>query len=141
VSPDLELQGVVVAALKADAAVTAIVEGRVYDSVPRDASTGKVTAKFPFVSLGPTDEVSNDADCSTAFDIAVQIDCWSRAVGYPEVKRLADAVRRALVGDNLTLNDNALVLLEHRLTRTFRDPDPLTSHSALTFEAAVEQIT
>jgi branched-chain amino acid transport system substrate-binding protein len=34
---------------------------------------------------------------------------------------------------------NALVYLQHRTTRTFRDPDGLTSHAALTFEAFAEQ--
>lgn len=135
-SPDLELQGVIIARLKADPDVSALVEQRVYDKVP-DAPT------FPYVSLGPTEELSDDATCGdgtlTGFAITLQIDCWSRTVGFPEVKRVADAVRRALVGEELALNENALVYFEHRITRTLRDPDGLTSHAALTFEAFAEQ--
>lgn len=136
-SPTLELQGVIVAALKADAAVAALVAGRVYDSVPRSAA-GAVTAGFPYISIGGDEEVSEDADCIDGFAISLQIDCWSRQPGFPEVRRIADAVR-AVLTDDLSLADNALVFLQHRITRTFRDPDGLTSHAALTFEAFAEQ--
>lgn len=130
-SPTLELQGAIVARLKAHAPLTAIVGQRVYDAVP----SGMV---FPYVSLGPSDEISDDADCIDGFEITMQIDCWSRTVGYVEARRIADAVRAALKAD-LTIADNALVYFTHRITRTFRDADPLTSHAALTFEAFIEQ--
>jgi len=138
-SPDFELQVAIVARLKADAFVAAIVEDRVFDSVPEGA-------QFPYVSLGPTEELSDDVTAGgdgtatlKGFEITLQIDCWSRAVGSTEAKRLADTVRSALVGDQFALNENALVYFEHRVTRTFRDPDGLTSHAALTFEAFAEQ--
>lgn len=130
-SPTLELQGAIVAALKGDAGVTAIVGQRVCDRI-------EAGALFPYVSLGPTDEVSDDVDCTDGFEITLQIDCWSRVPGFPEVRRLADAVRQALKAE-LALTDNALVYLNHLTTRTFRDPDGLTSHAALTFEAFAEQ--
>jgi len=132
-SPTLELQGAIVTALKAAAGVTALVGVRVYDMVPADSD-------FPYVSLGPTDEVSDDTDCTDGFEITLQIDCWSRKPGFPEVRQIADAVRQALKPE-LTLTDNALFYLQHITTRTFRDPDGLTSHAALTFEAFAEQPT
>lgn len=138
-SPTLELQDVIIEALRADVALTALVSGRVYDAVPPDTKrTADTGAAFPYVSLGPTSEVSDDADCIDGFEISLQIDCWSQKVGFPEVRRIADAVRAALKAE-LTLTDNALVYLQHRLTRTFRDPDGLVSHAALTFEAFAEQ--
>jgi len=132
-SPTLELQGAIVTALKAAAGVTALVGVRVYDMVP-------AASEFPYISLGPTDEVSDDTDCTDGFEITLQIDCWSRKPGFPEARQLADAVRQALKPE-LTLADNALVYLQHITTRTFRDPDGLTSHAALTFEAFAEQPT
>lgn len=130
-SPTLELQGAIIAALKASPGVSAMVGARVYDSVPDRVD-------FPYISLGPTDETSDDADCIDGFEMSLQIDCWSRAVGFPEVRKVADAVRQALKPD-MTLTDNALVYLNHLVTRTFRDPDGLTSHAAMTFEAFAEQ--
>lgn len=128
----LELQGAIVARLKAYAGVTSIAAGRVYDVVPSGAV-------FPYVSMGPTDEITEEADCIDGLDIAFQVDCWSRAVGFPEVRRLADAVRDALHDYELTLTDNALTYFKHRQTRVFRDPDGLTSHAVLSFEAYAEQ--
>lgn len=130
-SPTLELQGKLIAVLRAYAPLTAIVAQRSYDAVP-----GNVV--FPYVSLGPSDESSDDADCIDGFEVTFQIDCWSRKTGFPEARQMADAVRAALKTD-ITLSNNALVYLNHRITRTFRDPDGLTSRAAVTFEAFIEQ--
>jgi hypothetical protein len=73
------------------------------------------------------------------FDISLDIDVWSDDPGFPQAKRISDAVRRALLDPELTLATNALVYFEHRQTRFLREPDGLTSHAVLTFEAFVEQ--
>ena len=130
-APALELQAVIVSRLKADNAVRALVADRVYDNVPKNAD-------FPRISLGATDETSDDADCIEGLSISFQIDCWSREVGFPQVRQMSDAVRRALHDADLVLAENALVSLTHRQTRVSRDPDGLTSHAAMTFDAFVE---
>lgn len=132
--PTLELQGAILARLKADAALTALIGGRVYDTVPPDAV-------FPYVTFGPVDDISDDADCIFGSQINVQIDAWSRAVGYPEVKRIAGAIRDALHETDaaMPLPVNALALFQHIQTRTFRDADGLTNHSVLDFQASVER--
>lgn len=129
---DLELQGAIIAALKAAPDVVALVGPRIYDTVPDNPV-------FPYVSYGPVDILADDADCIETQDVFIQIDTWSRAVGFPEVKRLNDAVRAALHQNDLALPVNALVLLQHRQTRTLRDPDGLTSHGAISLEAFVER--
>jgi hypothetical protein len=130
-SPDLELQGEIVKRLKADPGVAALVADRIYDSVP----PGVV---FPYVTYGPTDSTNEDAECIRAYAVAVQLDAWSRKPGSPEVKAIADAVERALHDAALPLPTNALVYIRHDQTRTFRDPDGLTSHAAMSFESVVE---
>lgn len=129
---DLELQGAIINRLKADPAVTALVAGRVYDSVPQGAP-------FPYITYGPSDVLQDDADCIVAFDIDVQIDVWSRAVGFPEAKKIAGAVRAALHQVDLVLPTNALVFLEHRQTSMRRDPDGLTSHGLISLNSVIEQ--
>lgn len=131
-SPSLELQGAIVARMKAFVDLTGLVADRIYDRVP-------VEPAFPYVSWGPEQAVADDTDCITGFEVFLQIDAWSRAVGFPEVKRVAEAVRAALHQYELPLADNALVSLEHRQTRFFRDPDGLTSHAAIEIVALVEQ--
>jgi hypothetical protein len=129
--PDLELQGAIVQKLKADPGVAALVNGRIFDSIPAGAA-------FPYVSYGPSDLVTDDADCLTAFNGFHQLDAWSRSPGYPEVKRVANAVRVALHDASLALPTNALVFLEHRSTRYVRDPDGLTSHAIIQLETVIE---
>ena len=131
-SPSLELQGGIVTRLKAEPSVTALIGTRVYDSVP-------ATGTFPYVSFGPEQILADDADCITGFQIVMQLDAWSRGIGFPEVKRIAEAVRAALHGYELPLADNALVSLEHRQTRVFRDPDGLTAHAAIELVAIIDQ--
>nr|DAE48857.1 MAG TPA: hypothetical protein [Caudoviricetes sp.] len=131
-SPTYEFQGQIVALLKASTELSALIGGRVYDRVPEGV-------QFPYVSFGPSDEVSDDAECIDGFTVTMQLDAWSRAVGLPECRRITDAVRKALSVENIQLTDNALVTFNHVTTRIFRDPDGLTSHGAITFEAFVEQ--
>lgn len=127
----LEIQGAVIPRLKSNAAVVALVATRVLDPVP--AST-----PLPYISFGPSDAVSDDADCIDADEISFQIDCWSDQPGFVQVRRMADAVRRALKPE-LTISDNALVLFEHRQTRVFRDSAPGINHAVVTFTAIVER--
>jgi hypothetical protein len=131
-SPSLELQIAIVSRLRATAAVTNLISDRVFDHVPEDAD-------FPYVTVGEGDETSDDVDCIEGFDISLYIDVWSREVGFPEAKMISDALRYALKSPALTLVTNALVYFRHRQTRFIRDPDGLTSHAVLTYEAFAEQ--
>lgn len=139
-SASLELQAAIVAALKADNAVRAIVGAapntRVFDNVPRNSS-GTITADYPLVSMGPKQVVGDNADCITGFEITLQIDCWSRAVGFAEVERLADAVREclnAMSGDSPVVN--GLVSFEFQ-DMSIRREEGTTSHAILTFRALI----
>lgn len=127
----LDLQKAVYDALIANTLVGSLVGDRIYDQVP-EART------FPYVSFGPFSAFSDDPDCITGYEITMQIDAWSRAYGSTEVKQVADAVRRT-IGDDLTLADNALVTVDHRITRYINDADGLTKHAVITFTALIEQ--
>jgi hypothetical protein len=131
-SPSLELQIAIVSRLKATAAVMDLIADRVFDSVPEDAA-------FPYVTVGEGDETSDDVDCIDGFEISLDVDVWSREVGFPEAKAISDAVRRALKSPQLSISTNSLVYFRHRQTRFVRDPDGKTSHAVLTFEAFAEQ--
>ena len=131
-SPTLELWGAIAARLKAYSALTALIgSNNVHDRVPG-------TATLPYVRRGPADELQIDAECVNAVEVTFQIDAFSQAVGFVEVARIAAAVRDALHRHSLTLTTKGLVEIEHRQTRYFDDPDPLTSHAAIEFVATVE---
>ncbi len=134
-----ELQVAIVALLKNDPTLTALIGGRVYDHVPRDPATNKVTATFPYVSLGPDQELPEAADCVRATEFVLQLDAWSREPGFPEVKKVARAVEDALHDVEFPLPGNAMVYFEYDGRRVFRDPDGLTSQAAMTFRAGIDK--
>lgn len=133
VDPLTELQKAVYARLIADTALAALVDGRVFDRVPSDA--GK-----PYISFGPVTADDDSADCIDGLSVSMQIDAWSVAVGFAEVKAIAEAVRKAIASADLSLATHALADLTHRSTRVMRDPDGLTSHAVITFDASIEAI-
>lgn len=129
----LELQKAVVARLKADTGVTTLVGQRIYDAVPTNAT-------FPYISLGPDQTLPSRADCYNGSEVTIQVDAWSRSVGFPEVKRIAEAVRASLVDAPLSLTGHRLVDIALEEARVLRDVDVLTSHAALSFRALTEPV-
>lgn len=127
-----ELQKVIIQTLSNDADVKDIVDGRVFDSVP-------LKAEYPYISLGPMTSNTTLADCLELDNISAQIDVWSRDISSKEMRELANAVRQALTKSELALEKNGLVLFIHESTRELRDPDGLTSHAAVNFEAVVQR--
>ncbi|EFO32617.1 gene transfer agent [Roseibium sp. TrichSKD4] len=131
-----ELVAALIAHMKADAAVSGMVADRIYERPPDTPPT------YPYISFGPTDAVTVDAECIDALEIGFQIDCYSNGSGAAfsrqEVMELAGSVRRALHEAEIDLPTNALALLRHRLHRTFRERDGVTNRAVLTFEAVIE---
>lgn len=127
------LQKAIVAALKADAGVVALVDARVYDVPPVDVG-------FPFVSLGPGDFMTERRDDMVARTETIQIDVWTRDERRRQpCKALMDAVTSALDQADLTLDDPyGLGRLDLVLARLLDDPDGITRHGVLQFEAEIE---
>lgn len=128
--PVLELQGVIIARLRADADVAAIVGPRVYDIPPAKAA-------LPLISIGPSSYQSDDADCLTSGEVMIQIDAWSEARALSEVRRMADAIRSALRGWEPTLATNALVTFDHWRTDYLNEGE--IQHASIRYNAIVEQ--
>lgn len=130
-----ELQDLIEATLRADAAVGAIVGDRIYDQAPPlDRRT------FPDVTFGPSDYVPENLECLSAREETLQLDCWTRDHGrLASCRALTDAVKVALHNADLTLSTNALVLIQIEQVRVFRDPDGLTGHGVVQVTASVEE--
>ncbi|EAQ34481.1 gene transfer agent-like protein [Nitrobacter sp. Nb-311A] len=131
-SPSLELQGVIVARLKADMALSTLIGGRVYDNVPEDAP-------FPYVNFARVDILQDDATCVTGYEINFGVDVWSRGVGFVEAEKIAHAVAKSMHNWDATLATYTVITLQHRQTRVFRDADGLTSHGVVEFVAIVTE--
>ncbi|WP_210339590.1 DUF3168 domain-containing protein [Ensifer sp. ENS07] len=134
-SAELELQGAIVARLKVDAPLTSLING-VYDQPPE---TAWATPKEGYVTIGESQFIRDDATCITGGVVYLTLHAWSRKVGFPECKKIADAVAQSLHLAPLALTSWRLVSIMHRQTRTFRDPDGLSSHSVIEFVASVHK--
>lgn len=135
--PTYELAAAIIATLKADPAVAGFVGSRVYDRPP-DVSV----AVSPYISMGPSDALTDDADCIDSLEVTMQIDCHSwgpnGAYGSAEVRKLSGAVRAALHEAELVLPNNALASLRHRITRYQREADGVTNRAIISVTALLE---
>lgn len=140
-APDLELVTACLARLRADTAVTALVGAKVFDRVP-EKQDGTPNIESPYISCGYTSITPDDAECIPGDEIEFQIDAWSwgsgEAYASAEVRRIADAVKRALHLAEFDLTVNALASIEHDRTRIQRASDGVTNHAAIRFVAVVE---
>ncbi|MBL0934840.1 MAG: DUF3168 domain-containing protein [Rhizobiaceae bacterium] len=139
-SADLELQGAIVARLKAYQPIIDIVGTRpgygtkVFDKPPADAGE-------PYVSVDGGQSLRRDAECIDGQEIYISIHAWSiYSGGFMEVKQMTDAVVQAVHQHPFSLATNRLVSISHRQTRTMRDADGTTSHAVIEFVAFVERL-
>lgn len=131
-SSDLELQGAIVARLKARSTLTAIVAQRIYDRPPTNAP-------FPYVEYGESQALRDDVTCLKADLIYVTIHVWSQySGGFKELKEIINEVVEALDDAPLVLPSHRLVSLTRQDTRHFKDPDEVTTHGVVEFVARVE---
>lgn len=132
--PSLELQRVIVATLKADPAVNALIAGRIYDRVPSPET-------FPYVVVGDDQVSQAHAQClEGSTEVFSSLHAWSRAVGKVEAKKIAGAIVTALNGAPLVLTGFRCVSIEHDTTRHLGDPDGITSHSVIEFHAFIDEV-
>jgi hypothetical protein len=132
VDPSLELQKAIVAALKADAAVTAIINGRIYDAVPGGATK-------PYVSFGPFQLLPEHGDCLYGGEAFVTLDAWAAGPDTVQVKQLGTAIARALDLAPIVLDaPQRLVEMSVEQTQYMRDPDGITAHGVITVHAFTE---
>jgi len=126
----LALQGALVATIKALGTAAGT---RVYDTVPR-STNGDVTATFPFVSLGESDEIPVDEDCWDRTETTHQITSWSRAVCFPECKAISYPNPQALHEQNIAVSGQTLDRMRINTINYSRDPDGITSRARLVLQ-------
>lgn len=126
IDASLPLQAAVVAALKSSAELTPLIAGRVYDRVPVNPK-GTGTA---YITLGSGQSIDDSDACHALVECYLQVDCWSEAVGYPEVKRIGAAAVKAL---NAPLAVEGFAVTIHRVESLSyqREADNLTSRAII----------
>lgn len=129
--PALALQKAVIAALRADAAVSALVAGRVYDEPPQGVEA-------PYVRIGNVDVSPLRMDGSTDETVTFSIEGHSRPVaGRVEATRIAEAVRGALEGQDIVVPGFTTDWLHFITQAVSRDADGKSYVAVAAFEASL----
>lgn len=130
---DLELQAAINAKLASDVAVIALLGSplRLYQDVPKSAVT-------PYATFGATNATDDSNQCQNAVDLFIDIEIFSRAPGFEEIKRIASAIRASLHYADLTLATQRCVSIEHVRTLHRRQSETPLKEATVTFSAILE---
>lgn len=134
-SASAALQGILISALRGSSAVAAFVGSRVWDNARR-----KSDPEYPYITLGPSQELDDGAECIDGAECFQQIDVWTDEDGSQiTAKRICGAVKKALHGVDLPIPDPfSLVLIEVESSRVVGDPDEKIAHGIVNVRALVE---
>jgi len=126
------LRAAIVDALRADAALVAVLGGpKIYDEPPRGAA-------FPYVTLGEARIGPVPADEGDALEHQLTLHAWSQQGGQREAHLIAAALLQALDDAPLPLADHRLVNLRFALADVRREADGRTCHALVRFRAVTE---
>lgn len=131
----LPLQKGVVAALKADAGVSALVGARVYDEPPQIVTR-------PYVRIGEIVPQPLRTQCGAAANVAFSIEAYSRpeTSGRVEATRVAESVVAALNENEagVTVDGFTLVTLEWVTSTVGRDEDGESYTAIIAFDSLMD---
>ena len=132
-SASAALQVALIAALRADADVSAFLGDRIWDNAP-------VGAEYPYLTLGPSQELDGSAECIDASECYQQIDIWTQEGGSQlTAKQICGAVKRRLHFEALDLAEPyALTVMTVDDLRVMGDPDDQIAHGIVSVRALVE---
>lgn len=129
--PALALQKALIARLRADAGIVALVAARVFDEPPQGVA-------FPYIRLGTFDVQALRMDCHTDTDIMFSIEAHSRPIaGRVQVTRIAEAIRTALDGADLTVTGFSVDWCQWMTHSVTRDADGKSYVATVAFQASL----
>lgn len=130
IDAQLGVQGAIVTAVQASPVMRDLIDGRIFDQVPADEQGKPPASIFPYVSFGPMTSNDDGDECHDLTAVSVQLDCWSRAVGWPEVKRIAAALIK-LLDDKINVPGFVVIIPEVERVISTREADQRTSRVAI----------
>ena len=131
-SASVALRTAIVAALSADAPLTALLGGaKIYDQPPASAA-------FPYVTVGETRIADYSTGDGPGEEHTLTLHGWSRQGGHKEAHAIAGALLQALDDAPLALAGHALVNLRFAVADVRRESDGRTYHALVRFRAVTE---
>lgn len=94
---------------------------------------------YPYVTIGHDMQVDWSSKTTTGERHAIRIHAWSRYNGMKELKELVQEVKDALHLYDVGLAGHTLVFLRYKDAIPMDDPDGVTKHAVIRFEALTQQ--
>lgn len=130
----LATQKALIAALKANAGVTALVGQRIYDEPPTGVT-------YPYIHISSIEPAPWDTTCTEGATVQIGLQAHSRATqGRVEATRVAEAVKAALHRreTDITMTEFTLVEMIFQTFVADRDPEGRGFTSRMAFQALLE---
>lgn len=130
------LQIALIAAMKSDGGLAVATRGRIFDNP-------EVKGALPMITLGPSQELDDSAECIVAVECFQQIDVWTLEGGAQLfAKQICGLMRRTLHGADLALAEPyALSLIEVESVRILPDPEGKITHGVVSIRALIEEVS
>ena len=133
----LETRKAMIAAMRTDAALTALVPAaRIY------GEEAPANAVWPFILCGLPSEVPDRASCWDGTRMGVVVHCFAKGPGMDIASAISNAVKRALDGVR-AVRGGLAVDIQHAQTQIVRDSAEASAyHGIVRYDAyAVEEVT
>ena len=124
------LQSSIYSTLSNDNNLTQVLGAGVYDEVTEGAT-------YPFVALGEETAVDYSTKDLVGGETTVNIHIWSQYKGSKETKNIMDKIHDLLHDSNLTVSGFNLINLRFEYSDIMRDPDGVTRHGVMRFQAII----
>jgi len=131
----LEVLQKAIAALKANAGVTALVGTRIYNHIPQNST--QFAGTFPYMLVRWDNASQWDTKDSQGFDGEIRVDAWTENQGDKDILQIVDAVNSALHNNELTLTAGENLILRYENATYFTEPDGVAHHSVNVFRCVV----
>lgn len=129
--PIVALQGALVAALKADATLTGLISGNIFDAPSMDAVA-------PYIVVARHDLVPRDGDAAPGNDHRVLLHLWHPDASRKAVLAIADRVLTVALGGTLAPAGLLVTNRSHERTDTAIDLETGAARAALTLRFFTE---
>lgn len=127
-TPSLDLQDMIYRRLVADDTIT----WPVFDRA--DPQQG-----LPYIEFGPEDVQEDDDECIVGTNHQFQVDLYSSEAGRADLKEMMGLVKRSLHNYPGELTDNALHSIRFVRMTVIQEPDDISFHGVVQFEALIEE--
>ncbi len=128
-----ELQKAIRAVLAGDAALAALVGGRIHDQAPADVA-------FPYISFGRTAVYDWSTATETGAEHIFTLHMWSRGRGRKQTLEIMEQAKRLLHDAALEMDGHRLVNLQLQFAHVRYEDGPDVHHGWLRLRAVTEEI-